>query len=393
MTTAAVHTTRTVVTESLRLDVVRDPSVFLSLSEQWNSLLTNNPQRENPFLTHEWFRAWWEAFGPGKEMLILLVKAGTRLIAIIPLMRSRIRYHGLPIRLLSMITNGHTNRADFVVAERHSECVRLALGFIRTHAADWDMAEFDFLPANSPTVAGILEHAPQFGFACAPQSSYQSPFITLSGPWDEFYASRDGHFRRNLKNREKRLTALGPVRYEECPPSLHAFLDEMFTVGDRSWKGAERSAIASTPALRQFYTRLAELAHPRGRLSIHLLRVGSTPVAFHYSLRNDGVLYLLKTEYDTAYHSYSPGHQIQKHVLQSCFQRGLRAFEFLGPDMDWKREWTNQVKPHVRLRLFHRSLRSRALALLEVRIKPSLKRSGIHTHLRMLLTRSTHHHA
>jgi len=112
-------------------------------------------------------------------------------------------------------------------------------------------------------------------------------------------------------------------------------------------------------------------------LSLHLLRVGGKPIAFHYSLRNDRAIGLLKTEYDLAYQTYSPGHQIQKLVLESCYARGLSEFDFLGPDMEWKREWADRTRVHARLLLFRPGLRSRILAFLELDAKPALKRSRL----------------
>ncbi len=369
----------------LRLQVIRDPAAFTRLSEEWNSLLARSPQAGNPMLTHEWFTAWWEAFGRGKELLAVLIRSGNRLVGIVPLMRFWTAYYGIPFRLLSLITNNHTNRADFILVEQTWECVSLILDFARRQTGRWDMAEFNFLPADSPTVEAVTQQASEFGFRCARRPSYESPFVPVSGDWEGFYAGLDGHFRRNMRNREKRLAGLGQIEYEESQAreSLTDLLPDIFAVGDRSWKGVEGTAVASSPTLRRFYTRLAELTHPRGGLSLHLLRVGGKPIAFHYSLRNDGGIYLLKTEYDTEYHTYSPGHQLQKRVLESCYARGLRVFDFLGPDMSWKREWTNRVRPHVRLLLFHRSVPSRAFEFLETRAKPALKRSGLIQRLRL----------
>jgi CelD/BcsL family acetyltransferase involved in cellulose biosynthesis len=364
----------------LKIEVVDQWSDFLNMEENWNLLLTQSPQRDNIFLTHEWFRAWWEAFGAGKELMIVLVKSENRLIGIAPLMRFWTSYYGLPIRLLSLITNDHTNRADFIFVEHQREGARLVLDFMARQIGRWDMAELNFLPANSSTVEAIGDLAGQCGFVCSTKPSYQSPYIILSESWNCFYSERDGHFRRNLKNREKRLLSLGVVEYEENPEgrdSLSSFLEEMFAVGSQSWKETEKTAIASTPSLRRFYTRLAELMHPKGLLSLHLLRVDGKPVAFQYALAHNGALYLLKTEYDIAYHPYSPGHQIQKRVLQSCFARGLQEFDFLGPNMPWKQEWAELGRDHVRLLLFHRGLQSRILALLELWAKPTLKRSPL----------------
>jgi CelD/BcsL family acetyltransferase involved in cellulose biosynthesis len=364
----------------LRVEVVSDPAAFVAMGAEWNDLLAQSPQGANPMLTHEWFRAWWEAFGAGRELLVLRVTAGGRLVALAPLMLGQAHYYGLPCRLLSFITNDHTNRTEIIAAELPEACARLVLEFARDTRRRWDMLELNFVPAASPTAAVVAAEATAYGLACEVKPSYDSPYIPLAGDWEQFYRGLDGHFRRNMKNRQTRLAKHGAVELEEWSPArrpLAAWLDDAFAVGERSWKGAEKTAIGSTPEVRRFYTRLAELAHPRGWLSLHLLTVAGAPVAFHYSLRADGVLGLLKTEYDTAWHSYSPGHQIQKLVLRACYERGLPEFDFLGPDMPWKREWARDVRLHVRLLLFHRGPWSQTLAFLERRLKPALKRAPL----------------
>ena len=359
----------------LGLDVITDWSRFLELRDEWNAVWERSPQRDDLFLTHEWLRAWWEAFGEGHELLVLRLRAGSEPIGYAPLMVRPARSNGLRVRLLSLITNDHTNRAGFVMAERPGDCVDRVLAFLRDESARWDLAELNYLPEDDPTTTGILEAAGRFGLGCVTRPSYHSPRITLEGDWESFYGRRPGHFRRNMRNREKRLGKHGEIRFEEWTdtPSPE-LLEEMFSVGEKSWKGGEQTALGSTPALRKFYARLAELAAPLGWLSLHMLRAGERPVAFHYSMRKEGVTYLLKTEYDLEFRSFSPGHQIQRRVLEGCFARGEREFDFLGPDMTWKREWADGVRPHVRLLLFHQGARSRLQQWIERKAKPALKK-------------------
>src|SRR5579871_6710451 len=81
------------------VESVTDFPAFLELELFWNRLVDEiNP--DNPFVRHEWIRAWWECFGTGQELHILLVKADRELIAIVPLMSCERRLCGVPVRQL-----------------------------------------------------------------------------------------------------------------------------------------------------------------------------------------------------------------------------------------------------------------------------------------------------
>jgi len=364
----------------VEVEPVTEWSAFLALRDGWNELWERSPERDNPFLSHEWLRAWWDAFGSGRQLLVLRLTDGGRLVALAPLMVMSSRYHGAPIRVVSLIANDHTNRSEFILSERPAECVRAVLEHLKRSDERWDMLDFDFLPRTSATLREIERSASDLELRFGTKPSYRSPYIPLADDWSTYWGAREGRFRRNLKNRETRLAKLGKVELEEWPESVGpTLLDELFEVGERSWKGGAQAgtALGSTPELRRFYGRLAELTHPKGWLSLHVLRLDGKAIAFHYSLMLRGTVGLLKTEYDLEYRPYSPGHQIQKRVLRSLYDKGFREFDFLGPDMEWKREWADASREHVRGLVFRPATRSRAMAFCELRAKPALKRSKL----------------
>jgi CelD/BcsL family acetyltransferase involved in cellulose biosynthesis len=59
-------------------------------------------------------------------------------------------------------------------------------------------------------------------------------------------------------------------------------------------------------------------------------------------------------------------------VLRDCIARGLAEFDFLGPAMTWKRDWTDRVRRHDWLYVF-RGARGRLLHSLKFRIGPMAK--------------------
>ncbi len=102
------------------IEVISEYKNFISLEEEWNSLLEKCPN-ENVFLRHEWFRCWWEAFGKNKQLYIILVKDTGKIIGIAPLMISKDNYRGFPVKKLSFIKDDNTAHADFIIPERKKE--------------------------------------------------------------------------------------------------------------------------------------------------------------------------------------------------------------------------------------------------------------------------------
>src|SRR5688572_10543152 len=93
---------------NVHIEVITEYSKFLSLGTVWNKLLDRSGI-DHPFLTHEWISVWWECFADAAATpYILTVVSGSDIIAIAPLMLSRARLYGCPVRRLHAIVNVYT---------------------------------------------------------------------------------------------------------------------------------------------------------------------------------------------------------------------------------------------------------------------------------------------
>jgi CelD/BcsL family acetyltransferase involved in cellulose biosynthesis len=115
------------------------------------------------------------------------------------------------------------------------------------------------------------------------------------------------------------------------------------------------------------------VAAERGWLSLYVLRVQGRAVAFHYGLIHDGRYLLLKPAYDEQLGACSPGQLLLEDVAREGIARGWTAFDFLGPDMPWKRDWTERRLAHDWLYVFRDSALGRALAAAKFRLVPAVR--------------------
>ena len=84
-------------TESVwTVEPITDYQAFLDLEPVWNKLI-GEANANHPFVRHEWVRAWWECFGTGQELYILLIKADRDPVAIVLLMSCNRHLCGVPV--------------------------------------------------------------------------------------------------------------------------------------------------------------------------------------------------------------------------------------------------------------------------------------------------------
>ena len=95
------------------VDVVTDPAAFAGMAALWNETV-DRAALHHPFLRHEWLHTWWQAFGDGCRLHIIVVKKDERVIAIAPFMWETASMYGVQIRRLRLLQNDHTPDADVI---------------------------------------------------------------------------------------------------------------------------------------------------------------------------------------------------------------------------------------------------------------------------------------
>ena len=355
-----------------RVEKVTDYPAFLGLERVWNETV-ERAGVAHPFLRHEWLRTWWECFGNDRQLHILLVKSGDRILAIAPLLKESARMYGLPIRRLRLLHNDHTPRADVIVAERPEESYGAIWRALADERERWDVLQLGQLPPESPTRQILPDLAKADGRSTGVWRCDASPYLALKPNWDEYLASLSPKFRQNLRNRLSRVKRLGEPRLEVFN-GTSAGVDEAVRLEASGWKRAAGTAIGSDPTVRRFYGLFAERAAEHGWLRLLFLTVNGHSIASAYALCYQGRLLLVKTGYDPDYAKCSPFKVLTYFALREAISAGLTEFDFLGDAEPWKLEWTTTTRPHDWLFIFSGTMRARVLHPLKFRLVPAIKR-------------------
>ena len=343
------------------------------MESEWNEAI-ERASVPHPFLRHEWLRTWWECFGAGARLHIVVVRSSGRILAIAPLMCDTAWMYGVRVRRMRLLQNDHTPRTDIVVTERADECYRAIWKALQNDSEPWDVLQLSQIPRASDTLRAFSTLAAEAGHSTGVWPSSDSPYVALEGTWAAYSAGRTRKLRQNIRNRWTRLSALGEPTLEVLDERLaiQAASDEALHLEASGWKYTSGTAIGSSPWTHHFYSTLARRATEQGWLRLLFLTVNRRRIAAAYGARYRDRLMFIKTGYDPAFAKFSPFTLLTHAALRDAFDSHLLEVDFLGDTEPWKLEWTQASRPHDWLFIFAPTLRGQLVHHLKFRLKPVL---------------------
>ena len=365
------------VTHGLTVETVTDEQTFLQLRAEWDDAV-DRAQIGHPFLCHDWIRTWWECFGDGAELHVIVVRAGGQIVAIAPLLFERTRMYGMPVRRLRLLQNDHSPRADFIIADYVSQSYHAIWTSLFHERHKWDVMLLSQLPPETPTVEFVKGLATADGCATGMWRSGCSPYLPIAGTEADYFAGLSGKFRQNLRNRMTRLSRLGKPALEiVSDTSLSEAVGDAIRLEESGWKRDAGTAISTDRQTREFYMRLAARMADRGWLRLMFLNVNGRRIATSYSIEHDHRLFLCKTGYDPEYNTCSPFKLLMHFIVRYAFAEGATEIDLLGDNEPWKEEWTEASRQHSWLFVFSNTNRARLLYPLKFQLVPAMKRTGV----------------
>jgi CelD/BcsL family acetyltransferase involved in cellulose biosynthesis len=314
---------------------------FETIEEDWEALAED--LAAPPWYRAGWFVPWWSAFGRG-DLRILALRRDGRVLAVVPLMASAAH--------LESASNWHTPEFGMLgEADAVSELAETLFAKARRSIT------FSFVePAAAQDVLAPASSRHRYRFLRRPLE--RSPYIDIAGDWAEYERERPSKLLSNLRSRRRKLEQQGSLTFDvsDGRDRLDALLDEGFAVEAAGWKGNAGTAISSATETERFYREIARWAAARGWLRLGFLRLGTRALAFDLAIEHAGVHYLLKTGFDPEFSRFGTGVILRYEMIARAFAEGLRCYDFLGDEADWKLNWTHTVRERLRFQAFAPSL-------------------------------------
>ena len=356
----------------LKVEAIDNFDKFNSLELIWNKLLSQS-DADNVFMTFEWLSCWWKAFGKDKELLILLTKDGKDITGVAPLMRYRMKIRGLSVKAVGFMTNEHTNRAGFIILKNERETVQAILDYLANLKNSISVYNFEYIPENSITDKLLNKAANKNGLGYIRRPTIQSPYLTCEGSWDEYFKSRSRRSKKKINYVNNLLKENNPAVITYSDIGFKKGVEEMIDISKHTWKYKSNTAIVSSPENQYFYNSLAQVAADKGWLSLNVLKLTDSPVAFEFNLIYKEKAYAVKTGFDEKYSRFSPSNFLAHSVIKDCFNGRLKEYDLLGDNENYKMEWASLCRKHYQYLIFNENYLGILLFFIENNTIPFLR--------------------
>jgi CelD/BcsL family acetyltransferase involved in cellulose biosynthesis len=329
----------------LTVETVRSDAAFDALEREWSELAAAS--EVSVFQTHEWLRSWWTYFAGERSLWILLFRSGDVLAGIAPLCVEEVRLFGVVVaRHVQFIGRELSDYGDILLRPGHEEEVLDAFSHHLGETSDrWDVLDLDDVSERSGVVRLFPAALARRGITLYEQPGPVCPYVTLPGRADalvqELGATSRYNFRRKFRNLQAQFTTeIELIRRPE--DDLPRAVSEFSLIHGERWKSLGYPSAFDNAQHRAFHVEIARKFAARDWLRMFFLTADGVPVAvtFCFNYRERIYMYQSNVHGSEAVMKCSPGFLIRSVAMAEGITEGMRVFDFLRGNEEYKyREW------------------------------------------------------
>ncbi len=354
---------------SLSMEIIRDGEGLQRLLPHWDALLEGNATR-TPFMRRDWIELWWRHCAADHQPLIgaAWTQEGS-LVAVVPFVigpgAAPARRHLRHLAFLGGLGEVVAEGLDLLCLPSHEASLSTLLD--KTLAAacgDWDTAHFGFLDLASHHFARLRNALERHASEVRLVNQQQSPLIRFNdGGWDAYLSQRSSSFRKKYRRlvaeseKAHRLT----VREARQPQEAAGLLEILMNLHAERWTVGQ--SLFLQPRTRTFHEDLVARWCPHQKAVLLVIEFDGRPVAANYAFVENGRLWDYQGGWSLADIAHSPSKLILAENIRWAMRQGLREYDLLPGDVEYKKKWTKEhrlvadleaVNPaSLRARIFH----------------------------------------
>ena len=338
-----------------KVEVIKTTEEFQNLREEWNNLLSES-KADTILLTWEWLFTWWEIFGVKKDLSILLIREGGKLIGIAPLMISKEYVSGMTVYFLKFIGSEDvcSEYLDFIIIiGKEPEILNLFFQYINQNTNRWDILLMNDITEDSLTVGFLSDKVKVIlnRHDIIKRKSTINPYMHLSNSTDDFYQKLGSKRRSDIRVKIKRLSGEHKVSYSEILDK--SYLTEYFGIfvnlHRTLWNERGLPGMFKKKIFLDFHKAVAFRFFEKDWLKLYFLNVDDIPVASLYGFKYKDKFYYYQSGFDPKWKAYGAGKLLIVHTVTEAIKTNLREYDFLRGDADYKYQFTNKSRNNLEI--------------------------------------------
>jgi CelD/BcsL family acetyltransferase involved in cellulose biosynthesis len=342
----------------MKLEWYTDALGLDALRPDWNALLQSSATN-TIFLTWEWLRAWWDAFGSGRNLWVAVERDDAGQIrAVLPLFSQ-----ATPVDLDSPLPsinienpsapgNGSLTQTVHLVggsevsdyldilapAELNLEAWEMLINAL-SERESWSILDLRNLPAMSPSLGAVAELARARGWSVQLSQEDVCPVLQLPSTWEAYLTTcLNKKQRHELRRKLRRAEQEAKVEWWWAGKNgLDAALDIFLQLHKAS---ASSKEAFMDQRMEGFFRAVARATADQDWLRLGVLSFDGRPVASYLCFDYQGDRLVYNSGFETSsYRELSPGIVLVGYMIEDAIVRGCQCFNFLQGNERYKYEF------------------------------------------------------
>lgn len=326
----------------------------------WNELIAQS--NANPvFMSWAWVASWLETIGRHKEVKVLGLFDGDRLIAVLPLLLDR-RPSSLWGRHVSLVGGWQADPdySDLLCAIGYES---IAVEMFAAWIIEWnEWIQCEFRDVLSEALVRRMAHLMEPTGVVEDVAGSGCPRLLLVKGWDHILKERFDRKRRYNIERQIRLAAerqrLRMVLHETPEAVRRAFPVLLRLHDERKTMQGIRSQF-TRDGRREFHSLAAVRLSESRAAFIAVLETEEEVVAAAYCMRDFKRLYYFQTGVSASGIGQGAGSTLLYLLIRWAAEQGLEWFDFLKGDEEYKKSWMTDIVEQRTLRISRKSSHGR----------------------------------
>jgi CelD/BcsL family acetyltransferase involved in cellulose biosynthesis len=348
--------------KEVTIEIEEGVDALTRLREEWRKLFAASGAP--PFLSWEWLTTWHKWFGQEKRPYLLCARAEGSLVGLAPLCAEKKRpsLFSLPLKRLSFLGESH-GAPDYLdilaLPSFKRKSAELFMDYL-AQSPSFDLLELEGISADSSTLQLLTRRFGRnagFSYRLVPQ--FICPRMSLDANWEELLqrSHRSDYFKRCLR----RLNKISSFEFRvvsdvnSIPTAYWRFM-ELHT---GRWLSRGGSSAARTPQQKGFMFDAACELTRAGMARFEEIWLEGECCASLFGFESGDCYYFYLSGFDQAWSKYSLGFTLLWLSIREASRRGLKMYDFLRGDEDYKFDWSDNLRMTVTAQVISNSRAAR----------------------------------